>query len=211
MNPIPNEAHLVGLAQSGDNAAFNQLFDYYKPFVFQYAQQILGDADAAEDAVQNTLIYCWKKISSGEFVYQQGKLSHWMMATCKNFNHRVQEGRKLEDYLWYRLKREEKDDFTIYGDEIVSVLFRQEPELSDVDGIEYVAPKSLSPSSSPTPPKPPRKRYRNPKLQLEVYKLDQAGHTQKEISRMLGIPKHLVKQNLYLARKRIKENTNGKV
>lgn len=55
---------LVEQAQNGDREAFERLAREAAPRLFLVASRILRDTDAAEDAVQQTLVAVWRDINS---------------------------------------------------------------------------------------------------------------------------------------------------
>src|SRR6266496_3569112 len=57
-------AALVERAQRGDRDAYEQLARDVAPRLFLVASRILRDTDAAEDAVQHTLVTIWRDIGS---------------------------------------------------------------------------------------------------------------------------------------------------
>lgn len=61
---------LVGRAQGGDHDAREQLARGAARRLFLVASRILRDTDAAEDAVQQTLVAIWRRGSSGSEQHQ---------------------------------------------------------------------------------------------------------------------------------------------
>lgn len=60
----PSEATIVGRAQSGDLAAFEELSRRYQGPLFRLAVRLLTDRGEAEDALQDTMITVWRKLPS---------------------------------------------------------------------------------------------------------------------------------------------------
>jgi len=60
----PSEATIVGRAQSGDLAAFEELSRRYQGPLFRLAVRLLGDRGEAEDALQDTMVSVWRKLPS---------------------------------------------------------------------------------------------------------------------------------------------------
>lgn len=56
------EATIVGRAQDGDLAAFEQLLRHYQGPLFRLAYRLLGDRGEAEDALQDTMVQVWRKL-----------------------------------------------------------------------------------------------------------------------------------------------------
>src|SRR5437764_10317373 len=55
---------LVGQAQGGDRDAYERLAREAAPRLFLVASRVLRDVDAAEDAVQQTLVAVWRDLAS---------------------------------------------------------------------------------------------------------------------------------------------------
>ncbi len=65
MQTLPfDEEALIRSAQRGNLEAFNHLALAYQDFLFRTAANILGDGDAAEDAVQEALISAFRNLRS---------------------------------------------------------------------------------------------------------------------------------------------------
>lgn len=60
----PSEATIVGRAQAGDLAAFEELSRRYQGPLFRLAVRLLGDRGEAEDALQDTMVSVWRKLPS---------------------------------------------------------------------------------------------------------------------------------------------------
>jgi RNA polymerase sigma-70 factor (ECF subfamily) len=59
-----DEAQLVVDSQRGDIQAFNLLVEHYQQRVFAVCYRMLGDADAAADATQDTFLSAYRSNSS---------------------------------------------------------------------------------------------------------------------------------------------------
>lgn len=59
-----SEATIVGRAQDGDLAAFEELSRRYQGPLYRLAVRLLGDRGEAEDALQDTMISVWRKLPS---------------------------------------------------------------------------------------------------------------------------------------------------
>jgi RNA polymerase sigma-70 factor (ECF subfamily) len=79
--PQPSDEALMRLVQAGDQAAFEELASRYQPRLFYFCLRRLSQRQAAEDAVQETLLRVWKHRAS----YREGsKLSTWIFAVAVN-------------------------------------------------------------------------------------------------------------------------------
>lgn len=63
-SPGLSEATIVGRAQDGDLAAFEELSRRYQGPLFRLAVRLLADRGEAEDALQDTMITVWRKLPS---------------------------------------------------------------------------------------------------------------------------------------------------
>ncbi len=59
-----SDGELLGLAQSGQRAAFEVLFHRHQDRVYSIALGILGDANEARDVVQETFLRAYKRLGS---------------------------------------------------------------------------------------------------------------------------------------------------
>lgn len=75
-----NENILVEAAQRGDLSAFNALLSSYQQPAYQVAYRILGDADSAADAVQDSLIKVYDRIHQ----FHGGSFKAWLLRVVTN-------------------------------------------------------------------------------------------------------------------------------
>lgn len=75
-----DEAGLIQDATEGDLNAFNRLVLAYQDLVFSQAFRILGDADAADDATQETMISAFKNIHN----FRGGSFKAWLLRIVTN-------------------------------------------------------------------------------------------------------------------------------
>lgn len=76
-----DELELVQRARAGDAEAFRGIVDRYSRALWKAAWRVLGDAEAAEDAVQNAFLRAWKAI--GRFD-ERAELSTWLYRIAIN-------------------------------------------------------------------------------------------------------------------------------
>jgi RNA polymerase sigma-70 factor (ECF subfamily) len=72
---------LAVLAARGDGQAFGVLCHRYRPRLRRYASRVLGDDDAAEDAVQDALLRAWQGLPRRS---QQTGFDEWLFAVARN-------------------------------------------------------------------------------------------------------------------------------
>jgi len=70
-----NEESLISDAKQGDLQAFNRLVLAYQDQVFNVAYRILSDANAAEDAAQNTFLTAFRKLHT----FRGGSFKSWIL------------------------------------------------------------------------------------------------------------------------------------
>lgn len=75
-----NESILIQSAQMGDLDAFNQLILRYQNLLFSIALRMLGDEDAASDAIQEALLSAFRKINT----FRGGSLRSWLARIAIN-------------------------------------------------------------------------------------------------------------------------------
>lgn len=72
---------LVARALTGDQRAFDELFDTYFPRLFRFALRRVGDEDTAEDIVQVTLIKAMRSLGSWR---GEAGLFTWLCTICRH-------------------------------------------------------------------------------------------------------------------------------
>jgi RNA polymerase sigma-70 factor (ECF subfamily) len=77
---MEDEATLIGAAQRGDVASFNQLVLAYQSQVYNVAYRILGDVAAAADATQEAFLAAFTHISD----YRGGSFKGWLLRIVTN-------------------------------------------------------------------------------------------------------------------------------
>jgi len=75
-----DEKALIANAQQGEMPAFNQLVLTYQSMVYNLAYRILGDADAAADASQDTFISAFRAIEK----FRGGSFKAWLLRIATN-------------------------------------------------------------------------------------------------------------------------------
>ena len=75
-----DERALIAAAQRGEIPAFNQLVLTYQSMVYNLAYRILGDADAAADASQDTFLSAFRAIKK----FRGGSFKAWLLRIATN-------------------------------------------------------------------------------------------------------------------------------
>ncbi len=74
------EQRLISAAQSGDLEAFNQIVRLYETRVYNLCYRMLGDADAAADAAQDTFIAAFRNVRH----FRGGVFKSWLLRIATN-------------------------------------------------------------------------------------------------------------------------------
>lgn len=75
-----DENELIQSARKGDLDSFNQVILKYQDLVFQRAFWILGEAESADDAAQETFIKAYRNLSR----YRNGSFRAWLLRIATN-------------------------------------------------------------------------------------------------------------------------------
>jgi len=75
-----NEETLIRAAKRGDLEAFNQLVLLYQDFLYRIALNLLGDEDAAADAVQQALLSAFRNL----ITFRGGSFRSWLSRIVVN-------------------------------------------------------------------------------------------------------------------------------
>lgn len=75
-----DEKALIASAKQGDTSAFNELVLHYQDMVYNLAYRILGDADAAADASQDTFLSAFRAVDR----FKGGSFKAWLLRIATN-------------------------------------------------------------------------------------------------------------------------------
>jgi len=78
-----DEQDLISRSKSGDVEAFNLLVEQYQRLVYNLALRMLGSAEAAEDASQDTFLSAYKAIGG----FRGGSFKSWVLRIAANSCH----------------------------------------------------------------------------------------------------------------------------
>jgi len=74
------EQELISRSKSGDVEAFNLIVEQYQRLVYNLSLRILGNAEAAEDATQDTFLSAYKAVGK----FRGGNLKAWLLRIATN-------------------------------------------------------------------------------------------------------------------------------
>ena len=77
----PSERERVARARAGDAEAFREIVERYSRMLWRAAWRILGDGDAAEDAVQEAFLRAWRSFSTFD---DRAELATWLYRIAVN-------------------------------------------------------------------------------------------------------------------------------
>lgn len=80
---LTTDSRILDLIRKGDEEAFVLLYKSNRNAIRAYVSRNHGDADDAEDMLQEALIVLWKRVRTGRFEYS-AKLSTFIYAIVKN-------------------------------------------------------------------------------------------------------------------------------
>jgi RNA polymerase sigma-70 factor, ECF subfamily len=95
---------------AGDEHALGALYDQWAPRVHALVLRMLGDADEAEEIVEETFWQAWRQ--AGRYVAERAAVSTWLMTICRSRAlDRLRSRRRSREDAWSRLQGE--DDASI--------------------------------------------------------------------------------------------------
>ncbi len=75
-----DEKALIASAKRGDTLAFNKLVSHYQDMVYNLTYRILGDAEAAADASQDTFLSAYEAVRK----FKGGSFKAWLLRIATN-------------------------------------------------------------------------------------------------------------------------------
>jgi RNA polymerase sigma factor (sigma-70 family) len=89
-----DDATLLKLVNSGNNAALSEIFDRHAPAVTRYAWSLASSRFDAEELVQDTFVTLW---SSAQRVRINASALPWLLLTCRNHARNLTRKRAREN------------------------------------------------------------------------------------------------------------------
>src|SRR4051812_43851324 len=77
---LPDD-RLVALSRSGNEAAFEAIFDRYRPGLLSFCRHLVGSRADAEDALQHTFLAAYRELTRSD---KQIALRPWLYAIARN-------------------------------------------------------------------------------------------------------------------------------
>jgi RNA polymerase sigma-70 factor (ECF subfamily) len=91
--PARTDADLVAAARQGDREAVEELVRRYQPLVYRYGVRMCGDADAAGDVLQDTLLSLARSVPTFR---GESSLSTWLYTVARHACLRQRRRRKFQ-------------------------------------------------------------------------------------------------------------------
>jgi len=100
---ILNGSEIVQKIKSGDQSAFEELYNFFYPKLSYFSNQYLLDADAANNVAQDAFTELWEKRSG---LHSNTNIQAWLFSVTKNKSLKLiskeRSGQKYHDYLRIR-------------------------------------------------------------------------------------------------------------
>ncbi|HET7459676.1 MAG TPA: sigma-70 family RNA polymerase sigma factor [Longimicrobium sp.] len=108
--PAQADRALVRRMAAGDEAALGELHDRFAPLLHSVVLRILGDADDAEEVLEETFWQAWRQ--AGRYEERRGGISTWlvMMARSRAVD-RVRSRRRFREERWDELAEPAESGF----------------------------------------------------------------------------------------------------
>lgn len=177
-----SDADLISLVTQGDQEALEALYERYSRAVFSFSLRIVGDAEVAEEILQEVFVRAWQQ--GGSFQTTRGTLITWLLSITHNLS--IDEVRRRKR----RPQKSESEDpdliLAMLPDESLGV--EEEVWLSSLRTTIQLAMQQL------------------PAAQRESIELAYfQGLTQREIAETLGEPLGTIKTRMRLGMLKLRE------
>lgn len=177
-----SDAELITLVTQGDEEALETLYDRYSRAVYSFSLRIVGDAEVAEEILQEVFVRAWQQGSS--FQSARGSLITWLLSITHNLS--IDEVRR-------RKRRPQRAD----SDEPEALLAALPDEGLDVEEEVWLSSLRVSIQNA---------LKQLPVAQREAIELAYfQGLTQREIADTLGEPLGTIKTRMRLGMLKLRE------
>lgn len=89
--PVALESVLVARARGGDPQAFRALFDRHAPSIRRFLRDLLGDAEAADEAAQETFVRAFSHLATAQ---NTDRLAPWLFGIARHVFHEQLRARR---------------------------------------------------------------------------------------------------------------------
>lgn len=157
------ELNLIELLQQGENDGYVRLYDNYAPMLFGIICRIVGDAEDAENLLQDCFVKIWRNIQ--QYDAAKGRFATWLINIARNT---AIDFTRSKVYI-HRLKNQSVDNIVSYSEDLTTTTH------TDTIGLRQIV-NTLTPQCREV---------------IEWMYFD--GYTQQEISEIFNIPLGTVK------------------
>ncbi len=177
-----SDAELIVLVTQGDQDALVMLYERYSRAVYSFSLRIVGDAQVAEEILQEVFVRAWQQ--GGSFQSARGSLITWLLSITHNLS--IDEVRR-------RKRRPQKAE----SEEPESILATLPDEGLDVEEEVWLSSLRVSIQDA---------LQQLPAAQREAIELAYfQGLTQREIADTLGEPLGTIKTRMRLGMLKLRE------
>ncbi len=177
-----SDADLITLVTQGDQAALEALYERYSRAVYSFSLRIVGDAQVAEEILQEVFVRAWQQ--GGSFQTARGSLITWLLSITHNLS--IDEVRR-------RKRRPQKAE----SEEPESILAMLPDESLGVEEEVWLSSLRVSIQNA---------LQQLPAAQREAIELAYfQGLTQREIAETLGEPLGTIKTRMRLGMLKLRE------
>jgi RNA polymerase sigma-70 factor (ECF subfamily) len=177
-----SDADLITLVTQGDQDALGVLYERYSRAVYSFSLRIVGDAQVAEEILQEVFVRAWQQ--GGSYQSARGSLITWLLSITHNLS--IDEVRR-------RKRRPQKAD----SEEPETILASLPDEGSDVEEEVWLSSLRVSILDA---------LQQLPAAQREAIELAYfQGLTQREIADTLGEPLGTIKTRMRLGMLKLRE------
>jgi RNA polymerase sigma-70 factor (ECF subfamily) len=177
-----SDTDLITLVTQGDQAALEALYERYSRAVYSFSLRIVGDAQVAEEILQEVFVRAWQQ--GGSFQSARGSLITWLLSITHNLS--IDEVRR-------RKRRPQKAD----AEEPETILATLPDEGLDVEEEVWLSSLRVTIQDA---------LRQLPAAQREAIELAYfQGLTQREIADALGEPLGTIKTRMRLGMLKLRE------
>jgi RNA polymerase sigma-70 factor, ECF subfamily len=177
-----SDAELIALVTQGDQDALVLLYERYSRAVYSFSMRIVGDAQVAEEILQEVFVRAWQQ--GGSFQTARGSLITWLLSITHNLS--IDEVRR-------RKRRPQKAE----SEEPESILAALPDDGLDVEEEVWLSSLRVSIQDA---------LLQLPAAQREAIELAYfQGLTQREIADTLGEPLGTIKTRMRLGMLKLRE------
>ncbi len=113
--PVLADGDVVSRVLAGDVEVYGQLVERYRLEFGRYAAALVGDADSAEDALQEAFIRAYQSLHTCR---EPHRFKHWFFRILTNQCHNARARRRLEPLDQHETPARDRSDRAVEQDEL---------------------------------------------------------------------------------------------